>query len=74
MTAIAHRSAACEVTFGREGLRSGAVTRRCSLRATEDGWSLLAPDGKVIFRGRGLTSRRECLEIARELGVMVVIT
>jgi hypothetical protein len=44
-----------------------------SLRATGDGWSLLAPDGKLVFRALGLAGRRRCLEYARELGVLAVI-
>lgn len=44
-----------------------------SLRATGDGWSLLAPEGEVVFRALGLAGRRRCLEYARELGVLAVI-
>jgi hypothetical protein len=68
MTALAHRPAAFE-------LRSpaGSLSRdRLALRATEDGWSLLAPDGRIVFRALGVAGRRRCLEFARELGVLAV--
>ena len=48
--------------------------QRYSLRATEDGWSLLAPTGQVVFRGFGLASRRACLEFARDSGVLAVVS
>ncbi len=44
-----------------------------SLRATEDGWSLMARDGKVVFRGFGLAGRRQCLQFAHQLGVLAVV-
>jgi hypothetical protein len=45
---------------------------RLTLRASDDGWSLIAPDGRVVFRGFGLASRRECLRYAHDLGVLAV--
>ncbi len=74
MTAIADRPAAFELRTGREGLPRAAVSQRFSLRPTEDGWSLLAPSGEVVFRGMGLASRRECLEVAHDLGALAVIS
>jgi hypothetical protein len=44
------------------------------LRPTEDGWSLLTPDGALVLRGFGLGSRRQCLQYARALGVLTVAT
>ncbi len=72
MTAIAHPPAAFELRRGRQQAASGTAAQAYSLRATEDGWSLLAPGGEVVFRGLGLASRRECLEFARSLGVLTV--
>jgi hypothetical protein len=43
------------------------------LRPSADGWSLLGPDGEVLFRGLGTGARRQCLEQARELGVLAVV-
>ncbi len=44
------------------------------LRPTEDGWSLITPDGEVVYRGLGLDSRRRCLEIAVERGAAAVLS
>lgn len=62
-------------------LRSGPQTRprdkaadRLFLRATGDGWSLLNSADEVLFRGFGLAGRRQCLEFAREIRVLVVYT
>jgi hypothetical protein len=74
MTATAHRTTAFELRRGHGGLIPQAAGQRVSLCATEDGWSLLNPSGEVIFRGLGRTSRRECLERARDLGVLAVIS
>lgn len=43
-----------------------------SLRATVDGWSLVAPDGEVVFRCTGDRARRRCLELARDFSVLVL--
>jgi hypothetical protein len=74
MTAVAHRPTALVMRGDRDAARRAVAARRFSLRASEDGWSLLAPDGEVVYRGFGLASRRECLEFARELGVLAVIS
>lgn len=73
MTATAHKPAAFELRLGREALHRKAAAQRYWLRATEDGWSLLAPSGKILFRGLGQASRRECLEFARAAGVLAVL-
>ena len=74
MSALAHNLAALELRSGR--VLSGSQTEPVgySLRATEDGWSLLAPNGEVVFRGLGLASRRRCLELAHQLGVLAVFS
>jgi hypothetical protein len=69
MTAIADRPAAIEVRLDHVG-----SVQTLSLRATGDGWSLLAPDGEVVFRGFGLAGRRQCLQFARRLGVLAVLS
>lgn len=48
------------------------VPLRLKLRPTEDGWSLIAADGRIVYRGFGLKARRECLEFARDHGVPAV--
>lgn len=44
------------------------------LRPTEDGWSLIEPGGRVVFRGLGTASRRKCLKFAHGRGVMAVLS
>lgn len=74
MSATTFPTAAFELRLGRDTLLRRPAGIQHMLRATEDGWSLLAPDGAVIFRGLGLASRRECLERARALGVLAVVS
>ncbi len=72
MTALAHKLAAFEIRDGDAAAYENASTHRLVLRATEDGWSLIAPGGQVVFRGFGLESRRQCLQFARDHGVLSV--
>jgi hypothetical protein len=46
--------------------------RRVAIWVTDDGYSLIASDGTVLFRAPGRGGRRECLQYAREHGVLVV--
>jgi hypothetical protein len=73
MTAIAHRRSAIEL---REGLGAlvGRASDRLWMRAIGDGWSLVDPDGHVLFHALGLSGRRECLEFARSRGVLAVLS
>jgi hypothetical protein len=71
MTALAHTPAAFELR--NRGRLDSVPVGRLSLRRSEDGWSLIGRDGAVVFRGFGLASRRECLQYARAVGVLVVL-
>lgn len=51
-----------------------ATERTLILSATEDGWSLVGTSGEVAFRGAGRAGRQQCLEFAREHGVLWVRT
>jgi hypothetical protein len=73
MTAIAHRPAAFELRLPRHASRADLPAHTLILRPSADGWSLLGPDGEVLFRGLGTGARRQCLEHARELGVLAVV-
>ena len=73
MTAIAHRQAAIELHTGL-GVLADRTPDRLWLRATADGWSLVAPDGHVLFQAPELSGRRECLEFAHERGVLAVLS
>ncbi len=74
MSAVAHNLAAFELRSERSQSARAAESIRYSLRATEDGWSLLSPAGEVVISGLGLASRRECLEFAHALGVLAVLS
>jgi hypothetical protein len=67
-------SAAFEVRSGRPSWSRDDSAERLYLRPTEDGWSLLNSAGEVLFRGFGLDGRRQCLEFAREIGILTVFS
>jgi hypothetical protein len=72
MSAVAHSRAAIEL---HSGIRlADGPPDRVWLRPTSDGWSLLDPSGKVLFYGLGQSARRECLEFARNRGVLAVLS
>jgi hypothetical protein len=39
-----------------------------------DGWSLVGPDGELVFHALGVHGRRHCLEFARAEGVLAVFS
>jgi hypothetical protein len=45
---------------------------RARLLPTEDGWSLVTLAGRVLLRGQGYRSRRQCLEFARLRGIVAL--
>lgn len=49
-----------------------APTLRLTLRATPCGCALIGPHGEIIFHADGVAGRRECLEFARERGVIAL--
>jgi hypothetical protein len=44
------------------------------LLPNEDGWSLIEPDGTLLFYAVGTSGRRRCLEYARAHGVLAVFS
>lgn len=44
------------------------------LLASGDGWSLIAPDGRLVFEALGAQGRRGCLEFARAHGVLALFS
>jgi hypothetical protein len=61
---------------GARLLDDGRATEveRLWLRATGDSWSLMNSDGEVLFYGQGLAGRRECLDFARSVGALCVLS
>jgi hypothetical protein len=45
---------------------------RLRLLQSGDGWSLVGPDGGLVFQALGTDGRRRCLEFARAEGVLTV--
>ncbi len=71
MTTFNHHPAAFAISAAK---KPGTAGSYLLLRPTEDGWSLITPDGQVVYRGLGLSSRRRCLEIAVERGAATVLS
>jgi hypothetical protein len=74
MSAIAHKPAAFELRLPRDAAKRDRSGHTLMLKPSADGWSLIGPDGEVLFRGLGTAARRECLQRARELGVLTVVS
>lgn len=50
----------------------GGTRIRARLLPSEDGWSLVTLSGRVLVRGQGYRSRRQCLEFARARGILAL--
>ena len=74
MTTFNHRPAAFAISAAKKPDVQSTAGGYLILRPTEDGWSLITPDGQVVYRGLGLSSRRRCLEIAVERGAATVLS
>jgi hypothetical protein len=74
MTTFNHQAAAIEISAGEGSNTRSTTGGYLLLRPTEDGWSLLAPDGELVYRGLGIDSRRHCLEIAVERRAATVLS
>ena len=74
MLSSAMRSTAFEMHMAERPDAHSVGSRHLILRPTEDGWSLITPQGELVFRGRGLGARRQCLQAASERGVFVVLS
>lgn len=72
MTTFNHHAAAIEISAAEKPDVQSTAGGYLVLRPTEDGWSLVTPEGEVVYRGLGIASRRRCLEIAVERGVATV--
>jgi hypothetical protein len=74
MTTFNHHTTAIEVSAAAKSAATTPGGGYLVLRPTEDGWSLITPDGEVVYRGLGLDSRRRCLQIAVERGAATVLS
>ncbi len=55
-------------------MTTSTALQRLILRATSDGWALLAENGAVVFRRAGGGARPACLAFARDHGVLSIVT
>jgi hypothetical protein len=75
MTAISHAPAA----FAIHRIAESDRTRRTPAPALRllpsgDGWSLVGPNGELVYSALGGKGRRRCLEFARAKGVLTVLS
>ena len=59
------------------GFRERIKEEACSslrLRPMQDGWSLVAPDGELVFHAPGLRGRLRCLRFARAHGILTIVS
>jgi hypothetical protein len=59
--------------FALLGVKTDTLAR-LKLMPSGDGWSLLTPDGEVVFHALGTRARRRCLEVAQAKGVLAVLS
>lgn len=74
MTSMAHRPSLFQ-SSAVKGPRDGeaAASVRLSLLQSGDGWSLVDPDGRLVFSAKGFGGRRACLEFAQAKGVLAIL-
>lgn len=73
MTSLAHTPAAFPVPTRAVGAREQTMVG-LRLLPSGDGWSLVGPEGNVVFEALGSYGRRRCLEFARAHGVLAVFS
>ena len=73
MSSLAGPPLSLGVSGFRERIREEVCTS-LHLRPTQDGWSLLAPDGEFVFHAPGLRGRVRCLRFARAHGILTILS
>ena len=74
MIPLTHNSAAHRL-HARSALTANTrANGRLRLLASGDGWSLVSPDGHLVFRALGIHGRRRCLEYAHSEGVLAILS
>ncbi len=74
VSSLAYKPAAFAIHVAEPQRRRHAFRRHPILTPTEDGWSLVGPTGELLFRALGVRGRRECLEFARDSGLVAVMS
>jgi hypothetical protein len=72
MARSAHTTVAFEIhRLGAAGARANAGAG-LKLLPSADGWSLVGPQGELVYQALGTAGRRRCPEYARAHGVLAV--
>jgi hypothetical protein len=74
MTSLAHKPARFQIGPLADLRREVRAGVRLRLLPSGDGWSLVAPDGKLVYQSLGIGGRRDCLEFARAHGVLAILS
>lgn len=56
----------------RASRHATAGTARLRLLPSGDGWSLVGPNGALVFSALGVSGRQRCLEFAQAAGVVAL--
>ena len=73
MTAVSHAPAAFAIHPIAESDRAARTTAPAlRLLPSGDGWSLVGPNGELLYSALGSQGRRRCLQYARAAGVLTV--
>jgi hypothetical protein len=72
MTSLAPTQAARGLSGGFRERAQSQVCTRLSLQPNGDGWSLVSPNGELVFEAPGTRGRRRCLAFARAHGVLTI--
>lgn len=72
MSALVYPPTAFEIRGA--SVAAGEYPGRLVLRATGDGWALIGPAGDIVYHGLGRRGRHECLQFARDRGVLSVFS
>jgi hypothetical protein len=74
MSSMAHGSTVLQIWVRKPRGTTATTGFGVKLLPSGDGWSLVAPDGELLFQGLGTHARRDCLECARDHGVDAVLS
>jgi hypothetical protein len=74
MTSLAHTSTLDWLHPWSVRTTTTRASGRLRLLASGDGWSLVSPDGHLVFQALGIHGRRRCLEYAHSEGVLAVLS
>jgi hypothetical protein len=72
MVSIASKPHASAFRAPKPAFASDTLRARLRLLQSGDGWSLVGPDGELMFHALGIQGRRRCLEYAYAEGALTI--